>query len=143
MSNREGEFGNRLKTLRRRAEMSQEELADRAGINRSYLSMIENGHSSPTMDVVQKLAQGLGVSLWTLISEVEGRHFTYDTDDEFEMYPGLRELLESEEDILLMNPSVEEIELLKGLRFKGNYQPSKRFFIEALLDYRRSLKSHS
>lgn len=131
-------FGERLKQIRRENGLSQGELANRAEINRSYLSMIENGKSSPTMDVVQRLAKGLGVSIWQLISNVEEKHYTYDETDEFEIYPGLKELLDSEEDMLLINPSVEEVELLKSIRFIGNFKPSKRFFIEALLDYRRS-----
>ncbi|MFH0766435.1 MAG: helix-turn-helix transcriptional regulator, partial [Calditrichota bacterium] len=51
-------FSARLKQLRREQGLSQGELADAAGINRSYLSMVENDRSSPTMEVVQKLAKG-------------------------------------------------------------------------------------
>jgi len=92
------------------------------------------------MEVVQRLAKGLGVSVWELISGVEEKHFTYEGDGGYELYPGLKELLESEEDMLLMNPSVEEIELLKSIRLSGSYRPTKRFFIEVLLDYRRTKK---
>jgi len=131
-------FGERLRQLRRECGLSQGELADRAEINRSYLSMIENNRSSPTMDVVTRLAKGLDISVWQLLSDVEERHFTYDATQEIDIYPGLKDLLDSEEDMLLINPSVDELELLKSIRFSSNYQPSKRFFIDALLDYRRS-----
>lgn len=136
-------IGIKLKKIRREKGISQEELAHKAEINRSYLSMVENGHSSPTMDVVQRLAEGLGVSIWLLLSDMDNKHYTYDSEHGFEIYPGLRQLLESDEDMLLINPSPEEVMLLKSIRFSGNFQPTKRFFIEALLDFRRSQRTHS
>lgn len=136
-------FSARLKQLRRERSMSQGELADAAGINRSYLSMVENDRSSPTMEVVQRLAKGLELNIWQLLTDIEEKHFTYELPDEGEIYPGLKELFNSDEDMLLINPSIEEIELLKSIRFSGNYQPSKKFFIEALLDFRRSKRQNS
>ncbi len=131
-------FGEKLRRLRRELGISQGDLAERSGINRSYLSMVENDRSSPTMDVVEKLARGLGVSVWTIISGVEEKHYTYDTDEVFEMFDGLRQFLEDEDLMMLVKPTEEEIQALKGIRFRGGFQPDKRFYRDALLAYRRS-----
>ncbi len=136
-------LSDRLRQLRRQMDITQEELAAKAGINRSYLSVIENGRSSPTLDIIERLALGLGVSLWTLLSEVEDKHFTYDSEEEFEMIVGLREFLEDSDEMLLTQPSGAEIEELKRIVFKGQARPDKRFFRDALLAIRRSGKSNS
>lgn len=43
--------------------MTQKELAERTGIRQSNISRIENGVSSPNISTLQKLAEGLGMSL--------------------------------------------------------------------------------
>ena len=50
-----------LRRLRYAAKLSQEELAERAGVNRGYMSDIENGHYNATIKVIAKLAEALGV----------------------------------------------------------------------------------
>lgn len=134
-------FGERLKAIRREKGLSQGDLADRAGINRSYLSMIENGHSSPTLDVVERLAVGMGVTLWRLISDVNENSINYNLEDGFEMYEGLRDLLQDEDEVMLIQPTASEIEMLKGVRFSGGFKPDARFYRDALLAYRRRNKS--
>lgn len=133
-------LGDRIKQLRKERNITQEELADSASINRSYLSVIENGHSSPTMDVVERLAVALGVNLWVLISELQEKHYTYDTEEEYEMSPGLEEFLNDNDEMLLAQPTGEEINELKKIVFRGNMRPDKRFFRDALLAIRRSKK---
>lgn len=49
-----------LKRLRREKGMSQEELADRADINRNYVGMIERSENAATVDMLEKLAEALG-----------------------------------------------------------------------------------
>ena len=46
-----------LKRLRREKGMSQEELADRADINRNYVGMIERSENAATVDMLEKLAE--------------------------------------------------------------------------------------
>lgn len=41
--------------------MSQEAFADHAGIHRTYISDIERGVRNPTIEIVERLAKGLGV----------------------------------------------------------------------------------
>ncbi len=131
-------IGDRIKQLRKERRMTQGDLADRAGINRSYLSVLENSHSSPTIDVVERLAEAMGVNLWMLISELENKHFTYDTDDEYEMPEGLQHFLSDNDEMMLTQPSATEITELKKIVFHGSVKPDKRFFRDALLAIRRA-----
>ena len=45
-----------LRRLRQAKNMSQEELADRAGINRNYVGMLEREQHAATIDMLEKLA---------------------------------------------------------------------------------------
>jgi transcriptional regulator with XRE-family HTH domain len=50
-----------LRKLRRAKGLSQEELADRAEINRNYVGMLEREENAATIDILEKLAQVLEV----------------------------------------------------------------------------------
>jgi transcriptional regulator with XRE-family HTH domain len=50
-----------LRRLRRSRRLSQEELADRAGINRNYVGMLEREENAATVDMLEKLAEVLDV----------------------------------------------------------------------------------
>lgn len=51
-----------LRTLRVRQQLSQEELAAKARISVSYVSMLERGQRSPPLDTLEALAQALKVT---------------------------------------------------------------------------------
>jgi len=61
-------FGTHLRTLRKNANLSQEEAADRAEIHVTYLSGIERGLRNPSIRNVRRLARALGVSTKELFS---------------------------------------------------------------------------
>lgn len=65
--------GQELKKARESAGKSQEQLAFDAGIDRSYLSQLENNHKSPTLDTLFRLCDALGIRASELISRVERR----------------------------------------------------------------------
>jgi transcriptional regulator with XRE-family HTH domain len=52
-----------FRQLRERAEISQEELAFRAGLDRTYISGIERGRRNPSLKSMQRLAAVLDLSL--------------------------------------------------------------------------------
>lgn len=54
-------FGRRLAALRALKSLSQEELAFKCDINRTYIGTIERGEKSATVNTIYKLAHGLGV----------------------------------------------------------------------------------
>lgn len=55
-------FGDRVRALRLARAMTQEDLAERANIHRSYLASVETGYRNPTLDVIVKIAGGLNVA---------------------------------------------------------------------------------
>lgn len=56
-------FGERVRELRKEKEISQEELADRAGVHRTYIGMIERGEKNITIVNIQKIAKALGIQI--------------------------------------------------------------------------------
>jgi transcriptional regulator with XRE-family HTH domain len=55
-------FGKTVRLFRTRAGYSQEQLADRAEIHRTYIGGIERGERNPTLAMIHRLATALGVS---------------------------------------------------------------------------------
>jgi ribosome-binding protein aMBF1 (putative translation factor) len=55
-------FGNRLRSLRLVAGLSQEELADKAEIDRSYLGSVERGEHNLALKNIYKLSKALNVN---------------------------------------------------------------------------------
>jgi transcriptional regulator with XRE-family HTH domain len=61
-----------IKALRERRKLSQEALADRAGIHRVSLANIERGAKVPTLDTLERLSKALQVPLGRLVA-VKGK----------------------------------------------------------------------
>ena len=62
-------FGERLKTLRKKAGLTQEELADRSGFSIATIRRWEWGERIPRVDDIKKIARALGVSVDDLLHE--------------------------------------------------------------------------
>lgn len=60
-------FGKRIKELRSKNSISQEELAKRIGVHTNHLSRYERDLTSPSVDVATKMATTLGVSIDYLV----------------------------------------------------------------------------
>ena len=131
-------IGELIRLARKRAEQSQEALADRIKVNRSYLSLVENGKSSPTYEFLEKIASGLDIKVEDLVLGHEISGLVHMDPELGPIYEGLSDLLNDREQMLLMNPSPEELGILKNIRVDSRYRPSKRFFIEVLLDHRKN-----
>lgn len=56
-------FGKRVKALREANGWSQEELADRAGMHRTYVSAVERAVRNPTLTVIERIAKALKVTI--------------------------------------------------------------------------------
>lgn len=56
-------FGRAVRQHRELMRLSQEDLADRAGLDRTYVSGIERGRRNPTLEVLQRLSDALGADL--------------------------------------------------------------------------------
>lgn len=59
--------GQNLKAAREDLGISQEELADRAGLHRTYISGVERGVRNPTVTVLEKIAKALKVKTSSLV----------------------------------------------------------------------------
>lgn len=57
------EFGNRISVLRRKRNLTQEQLADLVELHRTYIGFIEQGKRNPSIANVFKIAKVLKVSL--------------------------------------------------------------------------------
>jgi transcriptional regulator with XRE-family HTH domain len=66
-------FGRLLRHRREKAKLSQEALADRAGLHRNYIGLLERGLRTPSIDVLRKLAMGLETSMVSLVRDLEKR----------------------------------------------------------------------
>ncbi len=64
-------FGLAIRQLRLKQELTQEELAHRALLHRTYLTDIERGTRNPSIEVIEKLANGLGINLADLFRLAE------------------------------------------------------------------------
>jgi transcriptional regulator with XRE-family HTH domain len=59
-------FGRAVRKRRRELDLSQEELAERAGLHRNYISDIERGDRNPSLENIQKLAKALDIKVSAL-----------------------------------------------------------------------------
>ncbi len=59
-------FGNKIKILRQEKGYSQEELANRAGIDRTYISDIEKGERNISLKIIEKLALSFDIEIYEI-----------------------------------------------------------------------------
>ncbi len=57
------QFGDRVSIFRHKRDLTQEELAEKVGVDRSYMGFIERGERNPTLDKIDKIARALGISI--------------------------------------------------------------------------------
>ena len=63
--------GERLRILREEKKLSQGEIEKRSGLVRPYISRVENGHTVPSLETLEKFAHALEVPLYHLFYEGE------------------------------------------------------------------------
>ena len=64
-------IGTRLRSLREERKLSQGDIEKRTGLLRCYISRVENGHTVPSIDTLEKLAAALEIPLYQLFYEGE------------------------------------------------------------------------
>lgn len=60
-------FGKRIRELRQSMNLSQETLAERAGVHRTYVGMIERGEKNITLSNISRFADALEVTIEELM----------------------------------------------------------------------------
>lgn len=64
-------FGQQIRALRQLKAISQEELAARAGVHRTYIGMIERGEKNVTIITMAKMATALNVNIVELLKDFD------------------------------------------------------------------------
>jgi transcriptional regulator with XRE-family HTH domain len=77
----QGKFGAVVRRQRLSAGLSQEELAHRSGLHRTYVTDVERGARNPSLNSIKKLSDALGVPLSELFGLVEGMKPVDQTSD--------------------------------------------------------------
>src|SRR6266702_7990495 len=62
-------IGDRLRELREEKKLSQGDIEKRTGLLRCYISRVENGHTVPAIETLEKMARALEVPLYQLFYE--------------------------------------------------------------------------
>jgi transcriptional regulator with XRE-family HTH domain len=65
------DLGVAVKALRREADLTQKQVAERAGLHDTYISHIERGACNPSWAALSRLSMGLGVPRWVLVKRVD------------------------------------------------------------------------
>ena len=68
---RPGMLGHELRRARLAAKLTQEELAFRAGLDRTYISHLEHDKKSPTLNVLFRICDAMGISASRIVGRVE------------------------------------------------------------------------
>src|SRR5436190_15144535 len=64
-------IGDRLRDMRGQKKLSQGDIEKRTGLLRCYISRVENGHTVPAIETLEKLARALEVPLYQLFYDGE------------------------------------------------------------------------
>src|SRR5260370_12860959 len=64
-------IGNRLKELRESKQLSQGDVEKRTGLLRCYISRVENGHTVPAIETLEKMARALELPMYRLFHDGE------------------------------------------------------------------------
>lgn len=56
-----------IRRLRHTTDHSQESFANAIDVGRSYMGQVESGKNSPTIDMLERIANGLGVEAWEVL----------------------------------------------------------------------------
>jgi transcriptional regulator with XRE-family HTH domain len=73
-------FGQRVRAMRQHQGISQEELALKCLLDRSYVGQVERGERNLTLENIYRLADGLGTSPSSLLPDIDGALDLRETD---------------------------------------------------------------
>lgn len=72
-------FGATLRRIRRSRRLSQESLAELAGVTADYVGFVERGENVPTIEVMLRLARALKIDAAALFADIDTRVTSDDT----------------------------------------------------------------
>ena len=77
------DIGNKIKRLRIRNSLTQEELADRCELSKGFISQVERNLASPSIATLEDLLQCLGTDLKTFFNDAEDNVVVFTKEDAF------------------------------------------------------------
>ena len=86
------DLGNRIRTRRQEASMSQEALAEKVGISPNTISRIEGGQTAMSVEIFRKLVRILDVDANTLLGESGGMYVNHSLSEMFQRVGRLNEM---------------------------------------------------
>jgi transcriptional regulator with XRE-family HTH domain len=123
----------RVRELRLSGGLTLKDLAAQSGLSISYLSDIERGRTTPSINTIESLAKAFNLSVADLLMSVD----FVGEQTAAGLPPSLRELIEDDE----FNIELDEhwISLLNKIELRGSRPQSKREWMELYLHLRRIL----
>ena len=67
------QFGKKVRDERLKQRLSQEQLAEKAGLHRTYIGMIERAEKNITLENIKKISKALNLDLSTLFKDFHDR----------------------------------------------------------------------
>ena len=77
------EIGEKIKRLRIKNSLTQEELADRCELTKGFISQVERDLTSPSIATLADILEGLGTNLKDFFNEIEDDQVVFSKDDAF------------------------------------------------------------
>ncbi|MFM1652579.1 helix-turn-helix domain-containing protein [Brevibacillus sp. B_LB10_24] len=107
-------IGSNIRFFRKQSKMTQTELAEKAGISRSYLADIEHDRYNPSLDVLKSVATALQVGTHLLLSDNPLAELTADKNNPPQL------LAKEEKDIARdLQKMLNDLESSEALAFQG------------------------
>ena len=82
------EIGSKIKQLRLKLDLTQEELANRTELTKGYISQLENDLCSPSIATLKDILDALGVSLQEFFAETKEEKVVFTPNDYFQSTNG-------------------------------------------------------
>ena len=77
------EIGEKVRNLRQKMGLTQEELAHRSDLTKGFISQLENANTSPSVDTMESIVTALGTNMSDFFREEDNVHVVYYKEDSF------------------------------------------------------------
>ena len=76
-------FGNKIKRIRVYHGLTQEELANRCELTKSFISQVENDKTSPSLEALESILEALGTDFKEFFSDMDDKRIVFPEDDQY------------------------------------------------------------
>jgi transcriptional regulator with XRE-family HTH domain len=107
------DIGHRLRSVREEKNLSQGDIEQRTGLLRCYISRVENGHTVPALETLEKMARAMEIPVYQLMYDGDDPPAIPDPSDEWgatgkdarflkKLCQSLAKMTEADRELLLM-----------------------------------------